>query len=78
MSTVTVRDLRNHGGEVLDRVEAGERITITRSGKAVAELTPLPRGGLDAATLLARWRRLPHVEPALLRRDLDEVLDPAL
>lgn len=78
MGTVNVRDLRNHGGEVLDRVEAGERLTVIRSGRPVADLTPLPRKSPDPATLLERWRRLPHVDPDALRRDLDAVIDPSL
>ncbi|CAJ1582877.1 type II toxin-antitoxin system prevent-host-death family antitoxin [[Mycobacterium] wendilense] len=40
---LTVRDLRNQGGEVLRRVERGERIIVTRDGAPVAELSPLPR-----------------------------------
>jgi len=78
MASVTIRDLRNHGGDVVDRVEAGESVVITRSGKPVAELRPLRRQGLDAATLLQRWSHLPHVDPAQLRNDLDELLDASL
>ena len=40
-----MRDLRNRGGEVLDRVERGERLIVTRDGRAVAELRSLPRRG---------------------------------
>jgi prevent-host-death family protein len=78
MSDVTIRDLRNHGGEVVDRAARGEQITITRGGKPVAELHPTAPAALSAATLLARWRNLPHVDPAGLRADLDELLDPGL
>ena len=78
MTGVTIRDLRNHGGEVIDRVLSGESIVITRSGVPVAELVPLPPEGLDAATLLARWRTLPVIDPGALRADIDRVLDPAL
>jgi prevent-host-death family protein len=77
-SAVTIRDLRNHGGEVVDRVAAGESLVVTRSGEPVAHLVPVRRRGLDAATLLARWRRLPHVDGAALRADVDSVLDPSL
>lgn len=78
MAEVTIRDLRNHGGEVVDRVVAGECLTVTRSGRPVAELRPLTRPGIDAATLLERWRNLPHVDPAAFRRDIDEVIDTSL
>ena len=40
MTTTTVRELRNHYGSVLDRVEAGEEIAISRRGKIVARLIP--------------------------------------
>jgi prevent-host-death family protein len=78
MSEVTVRELRNHGGQVLERVLTGESIVVTRDGTPVAELRPLQRAPLDAGTLLDRWRHLPHVDPVRLRADLDTVLDPTL
>jgi prevent-host-death family protein len=78
MADVSIRDLRNHGGEVVDRAAGGEQITITRAGKAVAELRPLSRAPLTASTLLARWRRLPALDPAAVRADVDEIMDPSL
>ncbi|MCQ3803788.1 MAG: type II toxin-antitoxin system prevent-host-death family antitoxin [bacterium] len=78
MAEVTTRDLRNSGGVVLDRVLAGERLTVTRSGRPVAELRPLSRRGPDPATLLGRWRHLPHLDPVALRKHIDEVIDPSL
>ena len=53
----------------------GVRLTVTRSGRPVAELRPLAPRGLDAAILLARWQRLPSVDAAQFRRDLDPRLD---
>ena len=76
--TVTIRELRNHGGDVVDRVAAGESLVVTRSGEPVARLTPVRPRGLDAATLLARWRRLPVVDPAGFRADVDATIDPSL
>jgi prevent-host-death family protein len=78
MVEVAVRELRNHGGEILDRVAGGEAMTVTRDGHPIAELRPLPRRPLQAALLLQRWQSLPAVDPAKLRADLDDVLDPAL
>jgi len=77
MTDVTIRELRNHGGEVVDRAARGEQITITRAGAPVAELRPL-RPPLSAEVLLSRWRRLPAVDPAVLRGDIDRVLDSSL
>jgi prevent-host-death family protein len=74
---VSIRELRNHGGDVVDRAIRGEQITITRSGREVAELRAV-RPPLSAEALLARWHRLPAVDSAALRADLDELLDPGL
>jgi len=78
MSEVSIRELRNHGGNVVDRATRGEEITITRGGKPVAELRATARPTLSAATLLSRWRRVPRVDPAALRADLDALLDAEL
>jgi prevent-host-death family protein len=78
MAEVSIRELRNHGGDVVERVARGEEITITRSGKAVAELRAVARSPLPAQTLLDRWRRLPAVDPAVLRADIDAALDSRL
>lgn len=71
---MTIRELRNRGGEVLDRVCRGEALTVTRDGRPVAELRPLPRRTTHAAALLKRWRRLPPVDPAKLKADIDAVI----
>lgn len=78
MSEVSIRELRNHGGEVIDRVAAGERVTVTRDGRAVAELRPLGRPALPTRVLKRRWATLPALDPEAFRRDLDHVLDSSL
>ncbi len=78
MPDVSIRELRNHGGEVVDRAARGERITITRAGKRVAELRATTRLPLDAEALLRCWRALPTVDPAALRADIDATLDSML
>jgi prevent-host-death family protein len=78
MNEATVRDLRNHGGHVLDRVAAGERFMITRDGKPVALLQPIPRNRLKAQAVVERFRALPPVDPDALRRDIDAVIDQRL
>ena len=78
MADVSIRDLRNHGGDVVDRVERGEHFVVTRSGKPVAELRPLGSRGLPAAELIRRRKHLPPVDPESLRRDVDAALDSSL
>ena len=78
MPDVTIRELRNKGGEVVERVIAGEVLTVTRDGVPVARLTPLPTKTLSAEALLERRRRLPPMDPDALRRDIDDLIDMSL
>jgi len=78
MREVAVRELRNYGGQILDRVEAGESVIITRDGKAVAQLVPLPRPRLSSVALIEQWRNVPVVDLNALRADLTEVMDADL
>jgi prevent-host-death family protein len=50
-ATVTARDLSRRAAAVLDRVEHGERLTITRDGEPIAEIIPIDR----AQRTFARW-----------------------
>ncbi len=78
MSSVNVLELRNRGGEVVERVARGASVIVTKGGAAVAELRPIPKPALDRETLFERFKRLPSVDPEALRRDLDRVIEPSL
>jgi prevent-host-death family protein len=78
MNEVSIRELRNHGGEVIERVERGERVTITRDGRRVAELRPVQPTGSSSRVLVERWSRLPQLDADELRRDIDQVADSKL
>ena len=73
MSEVASRELRNSTRSLLDRVEAGESITITVDGRPVAVLAPLPgrRRWMPKAEFIARV--LAHQADPGLREDLDEL-----
>ncbi len=75
---MSLRDLRNHGGDVVARVRAGETVTVTHAGLPVARITPVPPPPRSREALDAAWRRLPQVDPAALRRDVDAVIDQRL
>lgn len=73
MTDIPARDLRNDVSGVLRRVEAGERLRVTVSGRPVAELLPLPRraSSLPWAEFIKRsdeWRADVHL--AVQLRDL--------
>jgi len=77
MTEVTVRDLRNEGGEILDAVMRGATVTVTRQGRPIAELRPLRRG-TETSQLLASWRGTPTFSYEALRADLSEIIDDTL
>jgi len=78
MADVSIRDLRNRGGDIVDRAASGEPITITRAGKPVAQLRALGPRPLTADQMLERWRHLPPVDAAALRADIDATVDARL
>jgi prevent-host-death family protein len=54
--TIPQKELRNNVGEVLRRAERGERMTVTVSGRPVAELGPIrTRTWVPAAELADLW-----------------------
>lgn len=75
---MSIRELRNRGGDVVDRVARGARVVVTRNGKPVAELRPLGAAALPVEELIRRRAHLPPVDPGALRRDMDESVDPSL
>jgi prevent-host-death family protein len=73
MKVITQREFRNNSAAVMDAVEAGETYHVTRNGIPVAELRPLPRRRkLTAEEFVARRRKLPRVDAALMRKEADE------
>ena len=71
MATVPQKELRNKIGEVLRRAEAGEEITVTVSGRPVAQLGPAPsRRWVPGPLLKDLWNSPP--DPTLMR-DLEQM-----
>jgi prevent-host-death family protein len=61
MAAVNLADAKAHLSELVDRVEAGDSIDITRRGKPVARLTAVagPRKRIDAALLRSLTAAMP-------------------
>ncbi|MES2644637.1 MAG: type II toxin-antitoxin system prevent-host-death family antitoxin [Myxococcota bacterium] len=66
MGPVSVYDAKTHLSRLLDAVEAGEEVVITRNGRPVARLVPA------AAAPRRRFGTMPDV--AVVRADFDEPL----
>ena len=61
MASVSIAEAKTHLSELVDRVNAGEPVQITRRGKPVAELVavPAPRKKIDIAALQALTDSMP-------------------
>ena len=69
MTSVGVRELRQHASELLRRVEQGEVIEVTDRGRPVARITPLPKG-----TPLEQMRASGEIDPA--SGDIEDLPEP--
>ncbi|MFC9968454.1 type II toxin-antitoxin system Phd/YefM family antitoxin [Nocardia ignorata] len=73
MRQISQRELRNNSAAIMDAVEAGETILVTRNGVEIAEVRPVSRRRRRSAEeLVARHRGLPRVDYAAMRREADE------
>lgn len=62
MDVIKLADAKAHLSELIDRVEAGDSINITRRGKPVARLTAVnrPRKKIDITQLQALSATMPR------------------
>ncbi|MGH2858531.1 MAG: type II toxin-antitoxin system Phd/YefM family antitoxin [Solirubrobacteraceae bacterium] len=63
---IGVRDLRNRTSQVIDAVQAGERVTLTVRGEPIADIVPHGRR--------ARWLSGEHLRDQLRTRSADPQL----
>lgn len=72
--TITQRELRNKSAEVMDAVEGGETVIVSRNGVPVAELRPIPRRTLvPTAELRKAWADGSRLSYATMRAEMDEL-----
>jgi prevent-host-death family protein len=57
MKTVGAYEAKTHLPRLLDEVEKGATITITKHGKPVAVLSPPPPARPDARVAIEAWRK---------------------
>lgn len=70
---MSVREARAHFAAALEAAERGERVTITKNGKPVAELGPAPDVPEDTfMERVERVRREMGLDKIVLDRELDE------
>jgi len=75
MVTVTVVEAKTRLSELIDKIEAGEQVIITRHGKPVAQMSAMRQPKQPVPDLtefrakMPRWRKPSHV---LIREMRDE------
>lgn len=60
MGTVTLAEAKTHLSHLLDKVEAGEEVTITRRGQPIARITPVTKPKHAIKSLAAFRNRMPR------------------
>jgi len=70
------REFNQRFSEVLDRVERGARVIVTRAGEPTVELKALPGARERRAAIDERNTEYPPVDRELLRREVEMVLVP--
>ncbi len=78
MADVTVRDLRNKGGAILNQVETGTSFVVTRDGDPVALLSPLGRKAVSRDAIIKRFKNLPAIDAEQFRKDIDAIIDQTI
>lgn len=56
MRSVGARELKQHTGEIVERVRNGERVLVTLRGEPVAVISPVDRGAIEEAVGLEAQR----------------------
>lgn len=72
---ITKRELADESDSLLNAVERGETVIVTRRGQAVAKLGPLAekrRRGVPTDEIRAKFALLPRMDYASLRADIEE------
>ncbi|HUI95048.1 MAG TPA: type II toxin-antitoxin system prevent-host-death family antitoxin [Xanthobacteraceae bacterium] len=75
MVIVTLVEAKAHLSELLDRVESGEEVVITRRGRPVAKMSALPRPKRPLPSLASFRAKMPRSRKssaALVREMRDE------
>jgi len=73
MSSYSVAEARNNLPKLLDRMLAGEAVTITRRGKPIARLEAIPESRPASGVVDIEWLRSVRVKPAAPMNAVDLV-----
>jgi prevent-host-death family protein len=74
MKEISMLDLRRDAERIIARVQRGECLTLTRRGKPVARLTPIPDRTLDADDPFYSVCELAEPAGSLTNGQIDEIV----
>ena len=75
---IGVRDLRNRTAQIIDAVQAGERVTLTVHGEPVADIVPHGRRSRWLAGAAWSEQLQTRAADAALARELEELVGQTL
>jgi len=77
IESVSPRDLRTRGREILDAVEQGRTFNLTRDGHEIGQLVPIRRKRVFVSRedFVAMSADSPAIDLARFRRDQDAAVD---
>jgi prevent-host-death family protein len=75
---IGVRDLRNRTGQVIDAVQAGERVTLTVHGEPIADIVPHGRRARWLSGSQLQTQLADRAADAGLQRELDALTGQTL
>ena len=74
MKTISMLDFRHHAEKIIDQVQKGQRIILTRRGKPVARLEPIVREKVDADDPFYSLAELAEPGASLTNAQIDDIL----
>jgi prevent-host-death family protein len=75
MERVGIYDAKAHLSEIVERVESGAEVVITRRGKAVARIVPMKATAKDSRTAAAKRIRQLREKWAIGRVSIRKLID---
>ena len=75
MERVGIYDAKAHLSEIVERVESGAEVVITRRGKAVARIVPMKAPAKDSRTVAAKRIRKLREKWAIGRVNIGKLID---
>ena len=74
MKTISMLDFRHHAEKIIDQVQKGQRMILTRRGKPVARLEPIVPEVVDADDPFYSLTDLAEPGASLSNAQIDDIL----